>query len=314
MALSLLPAPQDSPLCSEFSRSLEVRPAGTGLFLDRVILVAVPLPWPKPALKHPSLITASAAATASPTRSRLFAAEPDVDRPLRVEVFDRLATQTRYTDLTLATLTDIESVTAAVAATPLGEAVEGSRATVEFHGPLEQPMLLLCTQGSHDQCCGTAGVALADELDTLGTVPVRRVSHTGGHRFAPTALSLPSGRMWTWMDAALAVRVSTQAETTDDLTTRCRGWWGTPTGPAQVAELAARTDHGKPWTSAPIVAEDDGSPGVWRVSGDSYTWTITVTIAREFPSISCATPGGLPAKPGREYASVIVDRQGGVEK
>ncbi len=34
-----------------------------------------------------------------------------------------------------------------------------------------------------------------------------RTSHTGGHRFAPTALVLPSATLWAWADVDLLDRV-----------------------------------------------------------------------------------------------------------
>ena len=34
-----------------------------------------------------------------------------------------------------------------------------------------------------------------------------RTSHTGGHRFAPTAIALPSASLWAWADAALLAQV-----------------------------------------------------------------------------------------------------------
>ena len=62
--------------------------------------------------------------------------------------------------------------------------------------------VLICTQGSHDICCGSEGTKLADELEQRAPgLNVFRVSHTGGHRFAPTAMTLPDGRMWAYLDA-----------------------------------------------------------------------------------------------------------------
>ena len=58
--------------------------------------------------------------------------------------------------------------------------------------------LLVCTHGRRDACCGSLGTALALELlaDTdvaKAGYQVGRTSHTGGHRFAPTAIVLPEG-------------------------------------------------------------------------------------------------------------------------
>lgn len=55
----------------------------------------------------------------------------------------------------------------------------------------DAPALLVCTNGRRDLCCGTAGREVATALADLPGV--WECSHLGGHRFAPTALLLPSG-------------------------------------------------------------------------------------------------------------------------
>ena len=68
----------------------------------------------------------------------------------------------------------------------------------------ERRDILVCTHGARDACCGKFGYPIYRELRRLagdaspGTAQVRiwRTSHLGGHRFAPTLLDLPSGRMF----------------------------------------------------------------------------------------------------------------------
>jgi hypothetical protein len=61
--------------------------------------------------------------------------------------------------------------------------------------------LLVCTHGTVDVCCATFGApvyklmrAMADQASS--PVRVWRSTHFGGHRFAPTALDLPTGHYW----------------------------------------------------------------------------------------------------------------------
>lgn len=61
--------------------------------------------------------------------------------------------------------------------------------------------LLVCTHGTVDACCATLGApifklmrAMADQAKT--PTRVWRCTHFGGHRFAPTALDLPTGHYW----------------------------------------------------------------------------------------------------------------------
>lgn len=58
-----------------------------------------------------------------------------------------------------------------------------------------EPMILLCTHGSRDRCCGILGGKLYAQLAQLQPEWVWQSSHLGGHRFAPTLLALPKGEM-----------------------------------------------------------------------------------------------------------------------
>lgn len=76
---------------------------------------------------------------------------------------------------------------------PLGRAVPG-------------PMLFVCTHSGRDACCATAGRALVNALmaQVSDRSTVWECSHLGGHRFAPTALVLPSGLVYGRLDPATA--------------------------------------------------------------------------------------------------------------
>lgn len=311
----LLPLRDEAPRCNDFARSLGLRPPGTGLCLDRVILVSVPLPWPKPALKHPRLEAAARHVNASSVASRLFAVEP-FDDAIDVEVYERDPTAVAVAkhrwklDDPAAT----EPLVAAIAEAPIGSlsAVISPGATRAEPGP-PNPTFLVCTQGSHDQCCGTSGVALADHLaNERPHYTVRRVSHTGGHRFSPTLMSFPEGRMWAYVDLDLVDRIAGRATTADDYRLHARGWWGAKVGPAQVAECAVRSELTATPFEIPHISEVGASEGLFRfeVSVSNQAFVVEVSIGRQVPSISCEAPGGLPVKPGREFAWTI-ERAGG---
>lgn len=305
-----MPISTEAPRCSDFARTIDLLPAGTGLFLARVVLVSVPLPWPKPALKHPSLVAAAAHLVASPIQSRLFAAEP-VDNTTMVEVFERIDGKAHLYRWVLSDPTLIEPLIEAVASAELGTLdqlqISGAAQTSTSDLP---PMFLVCTQGSHDSCCGTTGVMLADtiEQERPGYV-VRRVSHTGGHRFSPTLLAFPDGRMWAFVDLALVDRIAEGTATAQDYQNSARGWWGAPVGPAQVAEIAVRAEYADgPFVAPTIQALDVDqirSAKEFAVKVNGSTWRVDVHVGRQVPSIACEMPGGLPAKPGREFAWTI---------
>lgn len=302
----LLPAPEDAPRCVDYARSIAVDPGGSAIRADRVVLVAVPLPWPKPALDHPLLIDLRPLFTASQTPTRLLAAVPpgEPDGTTDVTVYDRdggSAIERRY------------QVDSPEALLQLGTALSVSaldacdRWLVSRSAPAAAA-LLICTQGSHDVCCGSEGVRLATEVAGELDVEVFRVSHTGGHRFAPTAMTLPDGRMWSDLDLDALRRILAEAgSATDlvDLVERGRGWWGAETGAAQIAERAVFGELG--WAlnheHREVTADDPGPDGTRRctVETDTAVYEVMVGEGRVVPTIACRQPGGLPAKQAREY-------------
>lgn len=315
MAIDLMPVSTEAPRCSEFARSIGVLPPGSGLFLDRVILVSVPLPWPKPALKHEMLAPLVSVVNGSAVTSRLFAMEP-VSQQIDVEVYERSGATTERHCWQVAQAQDLASLVTSIAGCPRGSLGTGVMANTEVvtstgstasTGSTLPPTFLVCTQGSHDSCCGTSGVALADEIAAeRSEYVVRRVSHTGGHRFSPTFLAFPEGRMWAFADIELVDRIAADTISSHDVRAHARGWWGSKVGHAQVAECAARAERvGIPFVE-PQVEAVAGTPGepaaLYRVTSAGTTWNVQVHVERDIPSIACESPGGLPVKPGREFA------------
>jgi len=66
----------------------------------------------------------------------------------------------------------------------------------------DAPVLAVCTNASRDLCCGLDGRALVTAIvDEPG---VWECSHLGGHRFAPTALHVPTGLVYGRLTDAVA--------------------------------------------------------------------------------------------------------------
>lgn len=135
---------------------------------------------------------------------------------------------------------------------------------------MDTPVVLVCAHGKRDQCCAVLGRPVAAALDARFPHDVWECSHTGGHRFAPSMILLPSGHTYgrlTPDESVRAVRAAVAGEVyLPGL--RGRSYWG-PRG--QVAEVAVRQDvragvddltideHG----DQPVVAHRDGRR--WRV-------------------------------------------------
>lgn len=161
----------------------------------------------------------------------------------------------------------------AVARWDLAAVAEGSLRT--WGSPDPDPLLLVCANGRRDRCCGHLGGRLAESLWRGPARPrVLTCTHLGGHRFAPTAVLLPTGAVHGRLDQDAANDVVTGAREGWAPTGSLRGFSGL-SAPAQVAEVQARfvTGHrGAGPLSVHLVAQPDprrllaqvsvpGSPG-----------------------------------------------------
>ena len=99
--------------------------------------------------------------------------------------------------------------------------------------------LLVCTNSKRDVCCAVAGRALAETLDRARPGRVWECSHLGGHRFAPTALVLPSGYAYARLTSQTALDLIDAEPTAAPGLIGCRGrtTWDRQ---GQLAELEAR--------------------------------------------------------------------------
>lgn len=301
--LTLLPAADETMRCADHARGLAIDPAGTAIRADLLIAAEVPLPWPKPVFAHDALAGVREAMQSSAVPARVLAAVPrDPAGGLDVVAYRRrpwgAERQVWRTDG--GGVADV-----AVALLEGRTPTKADDVTGTAHHVAE---VWICTQGSHDLCCGSDGTRFAGDVDgQWDDVVVRRVSHTGGHRFAPTALTLPDGRMWAYLDPDGLRDILTRGGDAAAVAERCRGWWGADTGPAQVAERALLVHEGWTWEQAPrtteIVSEADGVVTVEVTAGEGglRTWVAQVRAGREVPTIACRALGGQPSKPGVEW-------------
>ncbi|WP_277832272.1 sucrase ferredoxin [Speluncibacter jeojiensis] len=100
------------------------------------------------------------------------------------------------------------------------------------------PLTLVCAHGKRDKCCAVLGRPVAAHLAGL-EADVWECSHTGGHRFAPSLILLPSGYTYGRLDTAGSARAVEAARRGEVAAEGLRGrsCW-TPSG--QVAEMTVR--------------------------------------------------------------------------
>ena len=318
----LLPEAGEIVRCADHARRIAIDPGGTAISADRVVVVETGLPWPKPVFDHPTLREIDPLFKSASRSTRLLACQPDDEPATTIWVFDRLdiptATRTRERRFTVSTPNELLELSGCLAAETAGDQLTSGSVQPEFDGDMTHPAVLVCTQGSHDVCCGSDGARLAmacEQLELPGGSPpprVFRVSHTGGHRFAPTAMTLPDGRMWAYLGADMVGQVLTATGDPAHLAQYCRGWWGADRGARQMAERAVFAEVGFDLDRmARTVIELTGErPGVFLVavddgSGTRRSWTVEVELVREVPTIACRQPGGQPVKTAQEYDATI---------
>jgi hypothetical protein len=107
-------------------------------------------------------------------------------------------------------------------------------------------------------------------------------SHLGGHRFAPTALVLPTGYLYGRLDPATAV-AARKAAAAGEVETRLGRGRSTWSAAGQVAELAVREVTGLRDADA-LTVDPAACPGPVRVHGPGgRSWWVEVA-EREVPA------------------------------
>jgi hypothetical protein len=294
--------------CSVQARSLGYRPAGTAASAAAFVLVEAPLPWPADVADHPQLAPLAPVLAAHGARLQgLVPGDPGDSgagrdpEARRVVVYRQdqpdgvvgpYVRRERVTDADHLVDTVAELLSA-----PLPDLHAGPDGDIRD--------VLVCTHGSRDVCCGSAGIGVFRDLGAarLPGVRVWRTSHTGGHRFAPTALTFPDGRAWAWVDAGLLAGIVTRSVPATEAARHDRGTAALPDPFTQAADAAVLAVEGWDWLSRPRVVE------VTAADGDHRTVTLSTPPAQPGPLVPPASPAPAGGPPPVGYqAEVAVKR------
>jgi hypothetical protein len=321
------PGTDAGPRCSRWARDRQVDPVGTAGSYRSFLLVEWPLPWPHDLAEVAALGTLRPALAAA--GARLQGLVPRGDGGQRTVILYRAQGDGgfagyRRRELRVSPREVVDAAAALLSEpAPAGGGEDPAPAPGEKRpapspgrddpapapgeeGPPPTHDVLVCTHGTRDRCCGSLGTGLALPLiadpDALGPrVRVWRTSHTGGHRFAPTALVFPEGTAWAYADAGLLRRVVAR-EDVDGALPHYRGCAGMATPRLQALERAVLAHLGWELLDRPRAGEDGGGPIVrLQVHHPADVWEAEVTVGRRLPVPPCGAPIEAATKSENEW-------------
>ena len=273
-----------------------IDPIGTAGHYDAFLLVEWPLPWARDIFDDLALAEVQAAvdrAAASGTRWRVMALASDEELPpdrARIIRYGRPADG--FTVYERAETSVPSGTLPRVCVDVIGGAdVVDSGASRDG----ETQDVLVCTHGRRDRRCGSMGLRLYEQLrGRYQGAQVWRISHTGGHRFAPTGITFPEGVFWAHLDVPTMDGIVSRSADVRNLGGHYRG------NPAfetmcQPAEREGFIQHGWDWLEHVKAGEIVGGHGEFhdvRVlhrspDGEVGAYEATVGVGRLVPTMHC---------------------------
>lgn len=287
--------------CSDWARTEHLDPIGTAGTYDGYLLVEWPLPWPRDFNEIPALARLKDKLAESNTRLQGLVARGDTTE--RVVVHYRRAPERGAGFVRREAVVGPDKVVEAATDLLEGRSLAGDQDA----GAIMD--VLVCTHGQRDRCCGSRGTELAMRLladpSLLGPgVRLWRTSHTGGHRFAPTALVFPEGTAWAFADVDLLAAVVQRRGAAAELVDRYRGYSGLDSRAAQVVERAALADAGWDLLTSPRWSRTDGDETrlVAELPSGRAEWSAVVEASREVPVPDCGKPVSDAKKTDQELS------------
>jgi hypothetical protein len=288
--------------CSVWTAAQDVDPVGSAGRHDVIVLVETRGVWPADVGTLPGIAAAMAADPDALVLSVVPAPERTGSGGVGVTVWRRRSSSTLAgEDFLLADDGWADDLPALVSGDDVPPGVQRLGAA--------PPEVLVCGHGKRDRCCGNFGVRLATSVeDRWPGVRVRRVSHLGGHRYAPTALTLPDGRLWAFLDTEVLDRALAGTVDAADLALCHRG--STAFDPWQQAvEGALWARFGRSWLDAEVLdasteRRPDGTAEVrlrWAGPAGDGEARAVVEVARRLPVPVCGAPIEDAVKTSREY-------------
>ncbi len=156
--------------------------------------------------------------------------------------------------------------------------------------------LFVCTHGNRDACCGTQGFVIYEKLKKMfrdnSNVRIWRISHLGGHRFAPNLLDMPQGRIWARFDEEEVLSII-QSKMDSEIVNKCyRGLISLDSAFEQVLEQKLFSYYGSEWIDRTlksyIVSEIDTRSALVNLEvKDNNLFSAKVSVKGYVPTLKC---------------------------
>ena len=241
--------------CSDISQAVGESPIGTAGNYDYWLVVELPQPWSEIALDQneslkPYLEKIKYLVYKKGVKLRPLAIAPDPDYSqtgyTRVLFYSRPSELFSHyqRDEYLIPETELGNLASALLIEPerLPNYSDYKQANDYSHD------IFVCTHGNVDVACSRYGYPLYQTWRQQANDQFRvwRCSHFGGHRFAPTAITLPDGHYWGRLTPETLPLIIHQQGDINQLQSYYRGWTGLDQW-AQIAEREILLNRGWDW-------------------------------------------------------------------
>ncbi|MCG8349720.1 MAG: hypothetical protein MI924_18295, partial [Chloroflexales bacterium] len=251
--------------CSVCARQAGLDPSGYAAAHDQLLAIETPLPWPATMFREPGTLPHELLEMIKILRQEHMQGRPVRIRPIAIAPdpeysrpgFRRVLFYQRPND-PCAAFTQQEYLAPQAELGPLCWALLRDPAALPRFEAYYQPTgdmrdLMVCTHGTVDAACGKFGFPLYKLLRERhaalsgGRLRVWRVTHFGGHVFAPTMIDMPHGSYWAYIGAEEAALLVQRCGDVGRLRGHYRGWSGLAAPFLQVLERELFLRYGWPW-------------------------------------------------------------------
>jgi hypothetical protein len=263
--------PTMQAFCNVLAIEKGLNPAGYADNFDDMILFEVPLPWKRDIYQKAGILPQQAIDLLGIWLEEYYETKRYPHRPLLI-VHDPEYSQKGWRRVMFYTrqtgdIAQFDKVEYQVPEEELGDllwALYQAREDLPRFEQYRQPDkdhtrdLLVCTHGTIDAACAKFGHPLYKNLrhnHANDDVRVWRVSHFGGHVFAPTMIEMPTAHFWAYVEEPQALQIVGRDGDIAGLNGHYRGWGGVAGGFLQSAEAEMLQRHGWDWFNAPKSGE-----------------------------------------------------------